>query len=52
VIYAEGSIRIDRSVIGRGRDGEVAVYGCETVTLAEDVWVHGKVAAGKYVMAA
>lgn len=51
VVYAERHVRIGEGVLGRASNRDVAVYGCETVTLGHDVWLHGKVAAGHFVVA-
>lgn len=52
VVYAERSVRLGQAVLGRAAGRDVAVYGCEIVLLDHDVWVQGKVAAGRYVVAA
>ena len=52
VVYAERHVRFGEGVLGHARGRHVAVYACETVTLGHNVWLQGKVAAGRFVVAA
>jgi predicted acyltransferase (DUF342 family) len=50
VVHAGESLRIERGVRGGGEESLVAAYAAGTVSLAEGVVVHGKVAAGDWVV--